>query len=125
MSDEAARWLDFVRQDRRMAELALAEKLWGQACLHAEQCAEKALKAVLARRDKTPPRTHRLADLLHLLGDKTFEAIADDLRALDRFYLPTRYPDVLPGSPSEISPGEAEAKEALGLAREVLRDLEA
>jgi len=103
-----------------MAELALAEGLWGQTCFHAEQCAEKALKAVLARSGQAPPRTPKLADLLHLLDGKTFAAIAGDLLSLDRFYLPTRYPDALPGSLDEALPGEGEAQEALDLARQVM-----
>ncbi|NCC33700.1 MAG: HEPN domain-containing protein [Chloroflexia bacterium] len=39
---------------------------------------------------------------------------------LDRFYIPTRYPDALPGSFLEDMPNEADADEALMLVRQVM-----
>lgn len=117
MNAEAVRWLEFARGDLRMAELALADGLWGQACFHAQQSAEKALKGLLVRKGAIPPRTHKLADLLHLLGGDNFPELSDDIRALDRFCLPTRYPDTLPDS---ALPGEAEAREALAAASAAL-----
>jgi HEPN domain-containing protein len=38
---------------------------------------------------------------------------------LDRFYIPTRYPDALPGALPEGLPGTADAEEAVALARQV------
>lgn len=69
MHEEAERWRVFAREDLRMAELAMAEALWNQVCFHAQQCVEKIFKAWLAERGETPPRTHKLADLIALLGD--------------------------------------------------------
>lgn len=120
MSGKSDRWLHFARQDLRMAELALREEFWNQACFHAEQCVEKALKSRLAERGEAPPRTHKLADLLQILGEKEFPEIADEIRALDRFHLPTREPDALPGEAGEGLPGEVEAREAMGVARAVM-----
>ena len=45
--------------------------------------------------------------------------LADELRLLEGFYIPTRYPDALPTSHPEALPGEQEAKEALTAARRV------
>lgn len=42
-----------------------------------------------------------------------------DILTLDRFYIPTRYPDALPGALSEGLPTEADATEALAIARQV------
>jgi len=39
---------------------------------------------------------------------------------LDRFYIPTRYPDALPGMLAEGLPGQQDAQEALDLARRTL-----
>jgi HEPN domain-containing protein len=39
---------------------------------------------------------------------------------LDRFYIPTRYPDALPGTLPEGMPAQKDAEEALNLARETL-----
>lgn len=111
MHERAERWLAFAREDLRMAELAMAEALWNQVCFHAQQCVEKILKAWLVDRGETPPRTHKLVDLVAVLGDARLVGRADEVRGLDRFYIPTRYPDVLPGAlpeglPSEEKPGE-------------------
>jgi HEPN domain-containing protein len=47
-------------------------------CFHAEQCAEKALKALLLRLDQVPPRTH---DLVWIL--QTIIAIEPDMAAVE------------------------------------------
>jgi len=120
MHERAERWLTFAREDLRMAELAMAEALWNQVCFHAQQGVEKALKARLADRDETPPRTHKLIDLVALVGDTALAGLADEVRTLDRFYLPTRYPDALPGMLPEGLPGEVEAREALTLFKQVI-----
>lgn len=51
--------------------------------------------------------------------------LRSDLVGLDDFYIPTRYPDALPGVLPEGLPGKAEAEEALILARAVLERVEA
>lgn len=117
MTEPGRRWLDFAEEDLRTAELALKEGIWNQACFHAQQCAEKALKALLASRGLAPPRTHKIADLISLLGAEASPDFANDLYYLDAFYIPTRYPDALPGSLPDGLPLERDAREALALAR--------
>jgi len=117
---ESERWLLFAHQDLRMAEMAMEEGLYNQVCFHAQQCAEKAIKGLLAHQQKIPPRTHRLADLLGLLEPDPFAEDRIEILLLDRFYLPTRYPDALPGSLPEGLPDAQDAQEALIIARKVL-----
>jgi len=124
MSETARRWLVFAREDLRMAELALGEGIFGQVCFHAQQRAEKAIKGWPARQDYSVPRTHRMADLLTLLPPDLMHEISDALRLLDRFYIPTRYPDALPGVSLDDMPGEYDAEEALDLARRALQRVE-
>jgi HEPN domain-containing protein len=124
MSEAIDRWLMFAREDLRMAELALAEGIFNQACFHAQQCAEKAIKGWLEQQGHIPPRTHRMADLLMLLPPGLMGELNDAIRLLDRFYLPTRYPDVLPGVLPGGMPILQDAEEALDLARAVLRRVE-
>lgn len=50
--------------------------------------------------------------------------LANDLRSLDLYYSPSRYPDVQPGSLPGGLPGQAEATAALDTAREVVRIVE-
>jgi len=121
---ESERWLLFAHQDRRMAELAMAEGLYNQVCFHSQQCTEKAIKGLLAHQGKVPPRTHRLADLLGLLDPDPFAEDRFEIQLLDRFYIPTRYPDAPPGSLPEGLPDAQDAQEALATAEKVLTQVE-
>lgn len=44
--------------------------------------------------------------------------------ALDRFYIPTRYPDALPGVLEEALPNETDARESLSIGTRVLQRVE-
>lgn len=120
MSEERDRWLHFAREDLRMAELAMQEAIYNQVCFHSQQAAEKALKGVLTIGGAAPPRTHRLVDILSQLDPAPFSEIAEDVQLLDRFYIPTRYPDALPGSLPDSMPIATDAEEALSIARRVI-----
>lgn len=122
--NESERWLDFARQDLRMAELAMREGLYNQVCFHAQQCVEKAIKGLLASQGHVPPRTHHLADLLNLLDPQLLGEIQIEVQLLDRFYLPTRYPDALPGTLPEGLPDEQDAVQALAVARKAFALIE-
>jgi HEPN domain-containing protein len=124
MNETARQWLIFARQDLRMAELALSEEIHNQACFHAQQCAEKAIKGLLEQLGRSPARTHSMSDLIAFLPSGTVDTLEDALLALDRFYIPTRYPDAFPGSLAEGLPGRRDAEEALETARQVLAQLE-
>jgi len=119
MRGEAKIWLDFAYEDLRMAELALKEKIYNQVCFHAEQCVEKVLKSFIINSGRIHPPSHKLADLTNYLGESIFDDLKKDIISLDRFYIPTRYPDALPGSLPEGLPGESEAEEALKTAKAV------
>lgn len=130
-----------------MAELAMAEGLYNQVCFHCQQTAEKAVKGLLVYQGQTPPRTHRLGDLepirkiasealfvgrdaispyfsdrllLGLLDPNLLPGLTLEIQLLDRFYIPTRYPDALPGSFPEGLPDVEDAREALTVARQVI-----
>jgi len=120
MSEASKRWLDFAYQDLRMPELAMRETLYNQVCLKAQQCAEKAIKEPQAHQGQTPPRTHRLADLLGLLDLNPFAEQQFEVQLLDRFHIPTRYPEALLGSLPEGLTNAQDAKEALTIAKQIM-----
>ncbi|MDZ7317492.1 MAG: HEPN domain-containing protein [candidate division KSB1 bacterium] len=121
---ESDRWLFFARQDLRMAELALNEKLYNQSCFHAQQYVEKTIKAWLVHQVKTPPRNHSLTDLINLLDPNPLADMAFEIQLLDRVYIPTRYPDALPGSLPEGLPDRRDAEQAFEPARQALVRIE-
>jgi HEPN domain-containing protein len=84
---------------------------------------EKPLKALLAASGELVPRTHRLADLWHRLPATDRDALVhlrDAAFDLDRYYLPARYPDALPGVLPEGLPGKEHAERAVETCRRVL-----
>ncbi len=123
MNEKINPWLVFAREDLQVAEIVLDEELYNQVCFHAQQCVEKALKGALARQGHVPPRTHSITDLLSLFPPDWLADLRDDLIMMDDLYIPTRYPDALPGMLPDALPGRAEAEEALALARAVLKRL--
>lgn len=64
------------------------------ACFHAQQVAEKYLKAFLQEHAQNIPKTHSLVDLLALVLeiDTSFHMIRPDLIRLDRYAVRFRYP---------------------------------
>ncbi len=117
MKDEVKNWMGFAHEDLRMAELALKEKIYNQACFHSEQCVEKVLKAFIVFKGKIHPQTHKLADLLSSMSESIFDDLRESIFLLDRFYIPTRYPNALPGTLPEGLPSEKDAKEAIEISK--------
>lgn len=70
-----------------------------KGCFIAQQAAEKALKSILYSGGARTVLGHSVADLLErvLAAHPGLASLRDDCRQLDRFYIPTRYPNGLPG----------------------------
>ena len=111
----ALNWLRAARQDQVAAE-ELAERLPGVACFHCQQAVEKALKARIVRLAGDAPRYHLLQDLmdeLEELREPVPREIAGAARLLEKYYLPTRYPDALDGGDVSFAFSTKEAEAAL------------
>ncbi len=69
------------------------EPSYDAVCFHAQQCAEKYLKAYLAEHDVPFPRTHMLVDLLTLCltVETEFESLRQQLEDLSVFGVQVRY----------------------------------
>jgi HEPN domain-containing protein len=66
-------------------------------CFHAQQAAEKALKAVLLKLELPFTRTHSLQSLLDLFpGGTAFTFDAEDVAGLTAYAVATRYPGEAP-----------------------------
>jgi HEPN domain-containing protein len=82
-----------------------------------QQAAEKALKAFLFSKGEEELFTHSVKDLLDIAAayDKDFEEVKS-AKDLDRYYIPTRYPNGLAGNvPAEFfdKPEECESAQRL------------
>ena len=118
---EAQRWLQQAGEHFAAAEWASQGRHWPNACFQFQQAAELALRALLIRQGEQV-RVHGLLHLLELLRSYYPEVGRLDraARSLDRFYIPTRYPDALPTGTSADYFNEQDSVEAQTAADEVL-----
>ena len=83
---------DFASARRELR--ARRDPNYDSACFHAQQTAEKYLKAHLQEQGATIPRTHNLIELLRLctLFEPQFHSLRSDLILIDRYAVSYRYP---------------------------------
>lgn len=113
------KWVSFAENDYFSAEVLLREGVWNQVCFHSQQCVEKLLKGSLPPESR--PRTHKIADLIRLTDLLALdESLKAELRLLDRFYIPSRYPDALPGTLEDGMPSEKDALDSIQTAKWLL-----
>ena len=119
---EAERWYRQAVDDLEAAKALLTAKKYAQTCFYSQQVGEKALKAAWYFLD-LDPWGHSCAKLIQQLPKSKqvlFEEVVETALALDKLYIPTRYPDAL----AELTPAEAftkkEAQSAIASAQEIL-----
>lgn len=119
---EGLRWLEQAEQDLADAQYLLTGKRYHLVCFLAQQSAEKAIKGFLYAQGLEWVRSHSVADLARAAADfdARFEAFIPTGGSLDRHYIPTRYPNALPGGiPSQAFDAE-DAQKALAQAQHIL-----
>ncbi len=115
-------WLSKARTDLALATVVLEKapevESW-PACFHAQQAAEKALKAVLVARSVEPPFVHNLVALRALLpGDIDLNASVESLADLSAYARGASYVSDIEGSED---PTWDEAERAVVAAGRILR----
>ena len=113
--DHAQALLDKAANDFVAARATLATgKALDTVCFHAQQAAEKSLKAVLALHDVEYPWRHDLSELLELAKPRllSLAAYEDRLSGLTPFAVEIRYD-------TEFEPSLEQATEALRTATEI------
>lgn len=115
---EADRWLRQAESDLGYAELGLREGFFAQACFQCQQVCEKAIKALRYGRGERIVFGHALVELTASLEEMA--EFRQRLSVLDQYYVPTRYPNGLPGGiPADVYTGE-QAAAAVDTARRVV-----
>ncbi|MEN6577274.1 MAG: HEPN domain-containing protein [Phycisphaerales bacterium] len=113
MNEVIREWIDKSEGDYRTAtrEVRADPPNYDAVCFHAQQCAEKLLKAALIAEGQIPPKTHDLTVLSSLLGSVAPEWSwpVEDLRLLSRSAVIFRYPGE--------SADQEEADAALGISK--------
>ena len=108
MVERSLDWLNQAEKDLEKAKLDLDGGFCEWACFTAHQAAKKAIKAVFQRihGEAWGPGTKAL---LENLPYEDRSLCIEEAKYLDKFYIPTRYPNGLPqGTPHEyFTPKEA------------------
>ncbi|MFZ5820956.1 MAG: HEPN domain-containing protein [Chloroflexota bacterium] len=110
-------WAEKAEEDFTLAKSSLRRKkpLLTGACFHAQQCAEKYMKALLVSKKAAFPKTHDLLMLNNLCSEKGIflEVEAKLLNSLTDYAVRTRYPGE--------EPTLEDAQEAIEIAKTVRR----
>jgi len=120
---EAVRWMRQSEDDFKFAQWVIGEKVFfDKGCFIAQQAGEKALKACLYSLGQRRVIGHSLYELCKELSveESRFSALIGEAKQLDRFYIPARYPNGLPGgSPFQVF-DEQDLKKAIGSLERVI-----
>ena len=97
MNDLVAEWTEKAQGDFNVARREMRVRRapnYDACCFHAQQSAEKYLKAFLTLHKIDPPRTHNLIDLLSacVVRDRSFDLIRPALELLNVYAVDIRYP---------------------------------
>ncbi len=118
--DKAILWISYAEDDLGLAHYAMTmpgNRPYRLIAYHAQQCAEKYLKAYMVYHDIDFPYTHDIKKLLDLCGPQTWIKEIDDAEELTPYAVTARYPGV------EEIVTEDEAIQAIKLASAVKKTI--
>lgn len=92
MKPTTREWMDIAEEDLDAARAMRDTGRYLYAAFQAQQCAEKALKAVLQEKLAAPPKVHDLETLAEKAGLVESD-LSRRLRILSAYYIATRYPE--------------------------------
>jgi HEPN domain-containing protein len=124
-TEEARRWFQTAESDLETARVLHDNRRYAHACFHAQQAAEKAVKSIWYLRAGDPwgHSVQRLIDDLRHFDAGLFENVRDLLPVgskLDKYYIPTRYPNGLPDLVPDLAYFEDDASTAIALSEKLI-----
>lgn len=122
---EARRWLATAEDDLDTAMILKREGKYAHSCFHSQQAGEKAVKALWYCADADPwgHSIKKLIEDLEPVDAGFYGALLPLSRVamlLDRFYIPTRYPNGLPDITPDKAFGEEDAETCLRHSKEII-----
>ena len=115
---EAERWLSQAENDLAFTKVGLREKFFAQVCFLCQQVCEKAIKSMRYGSGERIVYGHALVDLVKEMN--LSQNLKDELAVLDQYYIPTRYPNGLPGGVPHAVYTKRQAENAVQVASEVI-----
>ncbi len=121
--NEWRRWLAQAQYDLAAARHSQTGGFYALACFLAQQVAEKALKAFLYAHGERAVLGHSVSELCARCAatNQAFAPLCPSGGKLDRYYIPTRYPNGLPGGVPAEAYARDDAESALALAEQFVQ----
>lgn len=128
-NQEAERWFRTAQDDLDTALILKEKGKFAHSCFHSQQAAEKAIKAVWYFADADPwgHSIKKMIDDLKQVDLSIYQCVSKLSRygvVLDRFYIPTRYPNGLPDITPDQAFDETDARDCLEYAGSILLAVE-
>lgn len=119
---EGKRWLAQAMRDMDDAVYAREGKRYKFRCFLSQQSADKAIKAFLYFHGAEFVWGHSIAELCDDSEklDPAFKDLKKECAPLDRFYIPTRYPNGLPGGIPADAYTDEDAQKAIAMAERII-----
>ena len=127
--EEALRWFQTAESDLKTARILHANQRYAHACFHAQQAGEKAVKSIwhLHAGDPWGHSVQKLIDDLQDFNTDLYKHLKDllpDGSKLDKYYIPTRYPNGLPDLTPDKAYFEEDALTAIGLSEKLMERIQ-
>jgi len=125
---EAIRWFTTAEDDNDSAVILKENGKFAHSCFHAQQAGEKALKAVWYFADADPwgHSIKKLIEDLNSVDLKLYQRLESYTRmgmVLDRFYIPTRYPNGLPDITPDVAFTDEDADTCITYSKKILDEV--
>ncbi len=123
LKEESRRWFLQAQADLQDAAFNLRGAKFNLVCFLAQQVAEKFLKSYLYFIGIENPWGHSVAELCALACrfDKGFASIRKAGALLDKYYIPTRYPNGLPGGIPKDAFDKEDAQKAMAITKKIMK----
>jgi len=121
MPERSKDWINQATRDLSAAESLIKDESYEWSCFISQQAAEKALKAVFQKRNAAA-WGHSIFELIKILSntEKVDDTLINCAKNLDKYYIPTRYPNGFEtGSPYEYFT-RSDAEDAVVCARRII-----
>lgn len=124
--EEGRRWLDQALRDLDDARFSREGARHNLACFLSQQAAEKAVKGLLVFHGDENILTHSVANLCDRSAAfvEAFKELRYDGASLDVFYIPTRYPNGLPGGLPSDAFGPPDSERAIASAERIIESVQ-
>ena len=123
MKDEAKIWLNYSEENLKSSEILLQNSLYNPCLQNAQQCVEKAFKALLIKKEINFKRTHDIFELNQILiqNSAVIDISEEECDLLNSIYLPTKYP--LGNALPDFIPDKNICEEILEITKRVFQEI--